>query len=166
MGERQWMKVPEFTYEPRDLRYQERTTKLFYSMPFVRHLGLEIVSVAPGQLDCAVTLVSALTQQHGFGHAGLVATMVDMSAGVACYTLIGPDQDALSSGVSISLLRPAKGERLVARGRVIKAGRTQSYAESWVFGVTGDRETLVARGHTAIAIVSSADKRLDLSRNK
>ena len=147
------MKAPDVDYPVPFDGYRENTEKLFYGMPFVNHLRIKIIEFGPGWLDCQIENRTEIQQQNGYVHAGVIATMADMSAGIAAATLVPENERPLSAGFNISLLRPALGERIIARGRVIKPGKRLSVAESWIYGVTGKTEKLVARGYLSLAVV-------------
>jgi len=147
------MNAPDVEFTPPDADYRRRTEELFYSMPFVNHLGLKISAIGPGWLDCELTNRPELQQQNGFLHAGVIATLADMSAGISAATLVDKDQNTLSAEFKIALLRPGIGERFIARGRTIKRGKKLSIAESWIYGVTGTTEKLIARGYLTLAVV-------------
>ncbi len=147
------MQAPEVEFTAPDDGYQKRTEELFYAMPFVKLLGMKIAGIGPGWLDCELSNRPELQQQNGFLHAGVIATLADMSAGISAATLVGPESNTLSAEFKIVLLRPGIGERFIARGRTIKRGRKLSIAESWIYGVTNDKEKLVARGYLTLVIV-------------
>ena len=110
----------------------------------MRTLSASLESVAPGLVEIALTPSAAVSQQHGFVHAGAVATIADSAAGYAALTLMPPGAGVLTAEYKINLLAPASGERLVARGRVVKAGRTLTLAQAEVFALTSGQEKLVA----------------------
>ena len=74
-----------------------------------------------GQVEIALPYRADLTQQHGFIHAGIVATILDSACGYAAFSLMPADVAVLTVEYKINLLRPAKGDRLVARARVVRA---------------------------------------------
>ncbi len=147
------MQAPEVDFTAPDDSYQKRTEELFYAMPFVKLLGMKITGIGPGWLDCELENRPDLQQQNGFLHAGVIATLADMSAGISAATLVGEGKNTLSAEFKIVLLRPGIGERFIARGRTIMRGRKLSIAESWIYGVKGDKEKLVARGYLTLAVV-------------
>jgi uncharacterized protein (TIGR00369 family) len=110
----------------------------------MRTLSASLESIAPGLVEIALTPSAAVSQKHGFVHAGAVATIADSAAGYAALTLMPPGAGVLTAEYKINLLAPASGERLVARGRVVKAGRTLTLAQAEVFAVTSGQEKLVA----------------------
>ncbi|NNC01091.1 PaaI family thioesterase, partial [Corallococcus exiguus] len=85
-----------------------------------------------------------ISQQHGFVHAGAVAAIADTAAGYAALSLMPPGAGVLTTEFKINLVAPAAGERIVARGRVVKAGRTLTLAQAEVFLETAGEERLVA----------------------
>ena len=108
----------------------------------MRTLGAALESVAPGAVEIALRPSPAVSQQHGFVHAGAVSAIADSAAGYAALTLLPLDRGVLTTEFKINLVAPAAGERIVARGRVVKAGRTLPQAE--VFAQQGGQEKLVA----------------------
>jgi uncharacterized protein (TIGR00369 family) len=73
-----------------------------------------------------------------------VAAIADTAAGYAALSLMPPGAGVLTTEFKINLVAPAAGERIVARGRVIKAGRTLTLAQTEVFSETAEEEKLVA----------------------
>jgi uncharacterized protein (TIGR00369 family) len=88
--------------------------------------------------------VPEISQQHGFVHAGAVSAIADTAAGYAALTLMPPERGVLTTEFKINLVAPAVGQRIIARGKVIKAGRTLTLAQADVFTESEGRERLVA----------------------
>ena len=110
----------------------------------MRTLSASLESVAPGLVEIALSPGSAVSQQHGFVHAGALAAVADSAAGYAALSLMPPGTGVLTTEFKINLLAPAAGDRILARGRVIKAGRTLTLAQTEVFSQTAGQEKLVA----------------------
>jgi uncharacterized protein (TIGR00369 family) len=85
-----------------------------------------------------------LTQQHGFLHAGTIAALADSACGYAALTLMPVGADVLSIEFKVNMLSPAKGDAIVARGEVIRAGRTIMVCRADVYALSGLEEKLVA----------------------
>ena len=83
-------------------------------------------------------------QQHGYVHAGIVATLVDSAGGFAGFTLFPADSSVLTVEFKLNLLAPATGDRLVAEGFVVKPGRTLAITRGEVHAEKGGKRTLVA----------------------
>lgn len=116
----------------------------FARQPLMATLGARLERVAPGQVDIALDHALALTQQNGFLHAGVLASIADSACGYAAYTLAAPDTDVLAVEFKINLVSPARAPRFVARGHVLRAGRTLSTCAADVYGLEADGEVLVA----------------------
>jgi uncharacterized protein (TIGR00369 family) len=97
-----------------------------------------------GMVEIALSPHPAISQQHGFVHAGAVSALADTAAGYAALTLMPADTGVLTTEFKINLLAPAAGERILARGRVVKAGRTLTLARAEVFANTDGQEKLIA----------------------
>jgi uncharacterized protein (TIGR00369 family) len=132
------------TFKPLDPDFEKRVRDSFARQAFMRALGAELLQIAPGEVHIALPHKPDLTQQHGYFHGGVVATIADTAAGYAALTLFPKGTGVLTTEFKINLLRPAEGERLVARGRVIKPGRTLSICQSDVYAENGERESHVA----------------------
>ena len=107
-------------------------------------IGATLDAVAPGRAEISLPFRADLTQQHGFLHAGVVATIADSACGYAAYTLMPADGSVLTVEYKINLLAPARGDRFVARATVIRPGRTLTVAQADVFACTGDAEVRTA----------------------
>lgn len=130
--------------DPERADSEERVRSSFAKQGLMSTLGATLGSVAPGVVEIAVRPHAAISQQHGFVHAGAVTAIADSAAGYAALSLMPPGTGVLSTEFKINLLTPAIGDRIVARGRVVKAGRTLTVAQSEVFAETDGREKLVA----------------------
>ena len=87
-------------------------------------LGVEVTAVEPGRVEMLLRHDDRFTQQHGFLHAGAVASVLDTACGYAAYSVMPPEAAVLTVTYTINLLAPAAGERFVITGEVVRAGRT------------------------------------------
>jgi len=131
-------------WQARDPAYAERVRDSFGRQQFMATLGARLGHLAPGEVDIELTVREPLTQQHGFVHAGALASVLDSSAGYAAFTLMPAGAAVLSVEFKLNLMEPARGERIVARGRVLRAGRTITVCRADAIAFDGGRETLVA----------------------
>lgn len=116
----------------------------FARQGLMRTLGATLGAVAPGQVEIELVPGPAVSQQHGFVHAGAVSAIADSAAGYAALSMMPPDRGVLTAEFKINLLAPAAGERIIARGKVVKAGRTLTLAQSDVFAESAGKERLIA----------------------
>lgn len=129
------------TFEPLDDDYAARVRGSFARQPFMDHLGVRLTLVAPGRCEVAVPYRAQLTQQHGYFHGGVMASLADSAAGYAAYSLMPADATVLTVEYKLSILRPGRGDRLVARAVVIKPGRTLTVVQADVFALGNEGET-------------------------
>lgn len=145
------MEAPAFQAAHPD--YARIVRETFEAQPFMRHIGVQLVSVTPGRAEFHLPHQPALMQQHGFFHGGLIATLLDTACGAAVYSLLPADRGALTVEFKVNIMAPGQGERLVARAQVVRAGRTLTVCRADIFAVSGGRETPCATGlMTAMAI--------------
>ncbi|MCU0884842.1 MAG: PaaI family thioesterase [Beijerinckiaceae bacterium] len=134
-----------------------RVAASFARQGLMHTLKATLGPVAPGAVEIVLPVSAHVGQQHGFVHAGAVAAIADSAAGYAALSLMPPGSGVLTTEFKINLLSPAGGDRLVARGRVIKAGRTLTLALSEVFAVRDGREKLCAMLTATLMTVEGRD---------
>jgi uncharacterized protein (TIGR00369 family) len=122
----------------------QRIHRSFGKQRIMETIGATLTYVAAGETHIALPVREDLTQQHGYVHAGIIATIADSACGYAALTVMPADAAVLSIEFKINMLAPAEGLRLVARGRVVKPGRTIVVCNAEVYAERGDAEKLVA----------------------
>lgn len=128
----------------RDPGFEQRVQDSFARQRFMATLGATLEHVRPGEVLIALPFSEALTQQHGFLHAGVVVSVVDSACGYAALSLMEPGAGVMSVEFKVNLLAPAAGNRFVAMGRVIKSGRTLTVCHGELRAVQEDGEIVVA----------------------
>lgn len=141
-------------FEPRDPDWRARVEASFARQSFMATLGASIDRLEPGAVDLAAGFAEGLTQQHGYFHAGVTTTLADTAAGYAALSLYPKGFGVLTTEFKMNLLNPGRGDRLLARGRVIKPGRTLTVTAADVYGLTpGKADVHIATGlFTMIAL--------------
>jgi uncharacterized protein (TIGR00369 family) len=129
---------------PKDPDYEARVRASFAAQGLMVTLGASLVRISPGHVEITLPTSAAISQQHGFVHAGALASIADSAAGYAALTLMPPGAGVLTAEFKINLMAPGIGERMTARGRVIKAGRTLTLAQTDVFALHEGREKQIA----------------------
>ena len=110
----------------------DRIAESFHRQRLLSTLGARLLRVADGEVEIELPWSEGVQQQHGFVHAGAIATIADSACGYACLTRMPEGSAVLSIEFKINLLAPAVGERFVARGRVVRVGRTIGVATAEV----------------------------------
>src|SRR5438128_263647 len=106
-----------------DPAVERRIRDSFARMQAMATIGASVKAVREGEVEIDLPFSAALTQQHGFVHAGVIATIVDTACGYAALTLMPMDAAVLTTEFKLNLLSPAKGDRFIAAGRVVRPGR-------------------------------------------
>ena len=127
-------------FNPVDPEFGARVRTSFAQQAMMTTLGATLERVAPGEVDIRLPFRADLTQQHGFLHAGAMTTIVDSACGYAALTLMPVGAAVLTVEFKVNLMAPGKGESIMARGRVIKAGRTLTTCVGDVFAIAGGDE--------------------------
>jgi uncharacterized protein (TIGR00369 family) len=131
-------------FQPKDEGYAERVRQSFAAQQAMTLIGAEISVVEPGYVEIHLPFKPEITQQHGYIHGGVVGMIADSAAGYAANTLTPSDASVLTVEYKLNLLAPADGERLVARGEVVKPGRTLLITRAEVFAIKHEQWTLCA----------------------
>lgn len=143
--------MPEF--KPKDPNFRERVTASFARQEAMHTLGITISDLAPGEIELTMPYQKAYTQQHGFVHAGIITTALDSACGYAAFSLMPEDVAILSVEFKTNLLAPAKGERFIIRGSVVKPGRTITFCEAKAHAENdGERKLIATMSGTLMAI--------------
>jgi|HubBroStandDraft_4_1064222.scaffolds.fasta_scaffold471345_1 uncharacterized protein (TIGR00369 family) len=136
----------------------EHVRESFARQGLMKHLGAELTALGRGKCEIRVRHRAELTQQHGYFHAGVTASIADSASGYAAYTMMPADSSVLTVEYKINLMAPAQGDVLIARARVLRAGRTLKICTADVFVVNGEQEILCATSlSTIMALASQSD---------
>jgi uncharacterized protein (TIGR00369 family) len=120
--------------------FADEVRRSFAKQAIMGLIGGELVRVEPGVVEIRLPYRSDLTQQDGYVHAGIVATIADSACGYAAYSLMPPESEVLAVEFKVNMLRPAKGEAFLAHAEVIKPGRTLTVVRADVFAMSGADE--------------------------
>jgi len=127
-----------------EINVEKRIKNSFARQTVMTTIGASITRVKPGEVSVEVSFRSDLTQQHGFFHAGVVTMIVDTACGYAALTCMPAVAAVLTVEYKVNFLSPASGEKLIARGRVLKPGRTLTVCFGEVHALKEGKEKLVA----------------------
>jgi len=131
-------------FQPAFAGFAARVRESFARQGAMTLIGAQLVDIAPGYCALAVAPRPEISQQHGFVHAGILATLVDSAGGYAGYSLFPEDSSVLTVEFKLNLLAPAQGERIVAEGFVVKPGRTLTITRGEVHAERAGERVLVA----------------------
>ena len=121
---------------PADPRFADRIRDSFSRQKAMALIGASLTSVAPGAVEIALPFREDLTQQKGFVHGGILGMIADSACGYAAFSLMPAGCSLVTVEYKINILSPARGS-LVARGTVIRPGRTLTVARAEVYARDG-----------------------------
>lgn len=124
--------------------FVQRVTQSFGRQRIMQTIGATLEHVEAGEVHIGLSVRDDLTQQHGYVHAGVIATIADSACGYAALSVMPEDAAVLSIEFKINMLSPAEGSRMIARGKVIKPGRTIVVCSANVVAIQQGTEKLVA----------------------
>lgn len=144
------MSIPE----PPDPNFESRVRASFDRQGAIISIGAKLIDLIPGEARIEMPFNPSFTQQDGFLHAGIVTTIVDSACGYAAYTLMPADSRVLTVEYKVNFLFPAKGEKFIAIGKVVKPGRTLTICSGEVFAYENGKEKQAALMQaTMIAVI-------------
>lgn len=144
-------------FEP-DGNFEERVRASFARQQAMVTMGAQLTRVTAGVVEIEMDYRPELTQQHGFLHAGIISTALDLACGYAAYSLMPADAAVLTIEFKVNLLSPGRGERFLFRGSVTKPGRTIIVADGQAYAFDGEGDArLIATMTGTMMVVSGRD---------
>jgi len=137
-----------------DPDFEERVRLSFARQKAMQTIGAELTVVTPGTVEIEMPYSAALTQQHGFLHAGVISTALDSACGYAAYSMMPANAAVLTIEFKVNLLAPGRGERFLFRGSVTKPGRTIIVADgqAYAFAVDGEAKLIATMTGTMMTV--------------
>ena len=139
-----------------DPKTEQRCRDSFARQQAMTTIGASVLSVAAGEVELAMPFDQKLTQQHGFIHAGIATMLCDTACGFAALSLMPEDATVLTTEFKVNLLSPARGERFVAHGRVVRPGRKLMVCLGEVFAEESGRRKQVALMTASMMVMDTA----------
>lgn len=131
-------------FAPRDPDYAARVRASFKRQTAMDTLGMRLESVAPGAVSIGFAMAPALSQQQGFLHGGVLTAALDSACGYAALSLSPAGWDVLTVEFKVNFLAPARADRFLCVGRVVKAGKTITVCEGEALAVAEDAPAPIA----------------------
>lgn len=144
------MKVYNPQFKNRILKHLERQY-------FMKHIGFTLDVIEPGRTEGWLRFEQMHQQQTGFAHGGLVATLADITAGFAAVTLVPADCNVVTGEIKISYLNPGIGDKLIAKGWVLKQGRKMNFCEAEVFCEQNNKQKIIAKASASMVTIFPED---------
>jgi uncharacterized protein (TIGR00369 family) len=129
---------------PQDPNFDAKVRNSFARQGFMTNIGARLTSILPGEVEIELLWRQDITQQQGFVHGAVVAAILDTACGYASFTLMPANVEVVTVEFKINFIAPAIGDKVIARGQVIKAGKTLTVCSGNAFAVKEGKEKLVA----------------------
>ncbi|MDO8933513.1 MAG: PaaI family thioesterase [Rhodocyclaceae bacterium] len=133
--------------------FAECVTASFDKQSAMHLIRATLPVVEHGRTEIHVPHWDGIEQQHGFVHGGVVGMIADSAAGYAAMTLVPASASVLTVEYKMNLVAPADGEKLIARGQVVRPGRTLIVTKAEVFAVKDGKESLCALMQQTIMVM-------------
>jgi uncharacterized protein (TIGR00369 family) len=136
-----------------DPHFAERVRESFERQNVMLLIRATLPVIEHGRTEIHLPHWEGVEQQHGYVHGGIVGTIADSAAGYAAMTMVPASASVLTVEYKMNLVAPADGQKLIARGQVVRAGRTLIVTRAEVFAVTEGREVLCALMQQTIMVM-------------
>lgn len=133
--------------------FKSRVEQFLERQHFMKLVGFDLFVIEAGRTEGWLDLQLVHQQQTGLVHGGVTATLADIVAGFAAYTLVPADQHVVTGEIKISYFAPGKGDRLHAIGTVVKQGKKVNFCEAEVWCYQGEQRTLIAKASTTMVTI-------------
>lgn len=124
-------------------KIKEKIQQSFKNQGLMKTLNAQLDEVENGRVKITCAFSEALTQQHGFFHAGVLTSIVDSACGYAALTIMPENAEVLTVEFKINFIKPAKTDKLIAIGTVLNPGKTLTICEGYVYD--SNEENLIAK---------------------
>jgi uncharacterized protein (TIGR00369 family) len=139
---------------PADPGFEQRCRESFARQRAMELIGAKLTRVEPGEVEIALPFRDDLTQQKGYVHGGILGMIADSAAGYSAFSLMPAGCSLVTVEYKINILAPARGA-LVARGRVLRPGRTLTIARAEVYA--GDGKHVASMQQTLMMLAGTSD---------
>lgn len=137
--------------------YRSRIEKYLEGQHFMKHINFTLDVIKEGVTEGWLNIEDIHKQQRGFVHGGVIATLADITAGFAAYTLVPEDHHVVTGELKVSYLNPGVGEKLYVKGWVLKQGRKMNFCEAEVWSLKNQEKTLIAKASTTMVTIFPED---------
>ncbi|RIJ41793.1 PaaI family thioesterase [Pontibacter oryzae] len=143
------------TYNP---DYEADIREKLKRQEFMQLMGFNVTKIEVGRIEGELVLEQKHLQHKGFAHGGVIATLADIVAGFAAVSLVPKDHHVVTAEIKVSYFHPGLGDKLLAKGYVLKQGRKINFCEAEVYAVKGEgKPLLIAKASTSMATITPED---------
>ena len=145
------------TFTPQETDFVQMVREKIGGNHFTNFIGFTIHTIEAGYIEGSLELQQHHLQQMEFVHGGVTATVSDIVAGFAAFTLVKKGQGVVTVEMKVSYFNPGKGSKLTAKGQVVKAGSRLHFCESELWVENNGLLTMIAKASATMAIINPED---------
>jgi uncharacterized protein (TIGR00369 family) len=145
------------TFTPQETDFVQMVRDKIGGNHFTNFIGFTIHTIEAGYIEGSLELQQHHLQQMEFVHGGVTATVSDIVAGFAAFTLVKKGQGVVTVEMKVSYFNPGKGSKLTAKGQVVKAGSRLHFCESELWVENNGLLTMIAKASATMAIINPED---------
>lgn len=141
---------------PADPGFEQRCRESFSRQKAMALIGAELTVVEPGYAEIRLPFRDDLTQQKGYVHGGILGMIADTACGYSAFSLMPAGCSLVTVEYKINILSPARGA-LIAKGQVVKPGRTLTIARAEVYAEDGGKH-VASMQQTLMMLANTPDR--------
>ncbi len=149
--------IEKLEWKPLDPDFEQKMVMKSNGNLFMQDVGFQLNKIEPGYVETFLILEQKHLQQMGFVHGGVTATMADITTGFAAFTLVDKTQSVVTVDLKVNYINPGKGNKLVAKGQVYKAGSKLIFCKTEIFIENQNGLTQIAFADSIMAVISEGD---------
>ena len=137
-------------YKVKNPEYENRIKLYLNRQEFMKHIGISLDSIKPGETEGSLEVKKIHKQQKGLLHGGVITTIADIVAGFSAYTLVPANYNVVTGEIKVSFLNPGLTNKIFARGWVLKSGRKLNFCEAEVWEIYEGKKRMLAKASTTM----------------
>lgn len=134
-------------------RYEDYVQLKVSRNRFMQQIGFKLTEISEGAVKGELEIAEMHEQQNGFVHGGVISSLCDMACGFAAYSMVPEGVQVFTVEIKVSYLRPGVGQKILARGWVLKPGKRFHFCESELYVVRDGQEILIAKATSTMGVV-------------
>lgn len=146
--------IEKLNWKTKDNDFKEKIKAKAHHNHFMQDVGFEFETIEIGYVETSLMLKEKHLQQMGFVHGGVTATMADISTGFAAFTLVDKNESVVTVDLKVNYINPGKGEKLIAKAQVYKAGSKLIFCKTEIFVVNNSIITQIAFADSIMAVLN------------
>ncbi|MDB9882902.1 PaaI family thioesterase [Bacteroidia bacterium] len=142
-------------FQPRNPEFESNIIERLKGQHFMHLMGFDLQSIKAGEIIGEMNLEQHHLQQFGYVHGGVTATILDITMGFAAFSLVPVGFGTVTANISVDYFHPGQGEKIMAIGKVEKAGKSMMFCTGEVYAINKNEKKLIATARSVMAVVDA-----------